>query len=120
MKGDGIRTPITVTGEGGAEVGAANRTVLVDAVDYEFQGIAEQSFESGQVVEFQMHNAAASEEHEFEVFSPKGKVMGEVGPTKPGKTGRVVLELDQPGRYRVVCGIDDHEEKGMVSSFTVH
>jgi iron uptake system component EfeO len=120
MKGDGIRTEITVTGAGGAEVGAANKTVQVDAVDYEFEGIADKSFESGQVVEFLLYNAAPEEEHEFEVFDPKGNVLGEVGPTKPEKTGGVVLELHAPGRYRVVCGIDDHEEKGMVSSFTVH
>jgi uncharacterized cupredoxin-like copper-binding protein len=120
MKGDGIRTPITVTGAGGAQVGAANETVRVDAVDYEFQGIEGESFESGQVVEFQLHNEAPEEEHEFEVFDPEGEALGEVGPTKPGRTGTVKLLVDRPGRYRVVCGIDEHEEKGMVSSFTVH
>ena len=47
------------------------------------------------------------------------KKLGEIGPAAHGKTGRVVLTFDKPGTYTYVCGIADHEEKGMTGTFTV-
>lgn len=119
MKGDGIRTAIRVSGAGGAEVGPASRSVHVTAIDYEFQGLGGETFPQGETVEFVMRNDAPVEEHELEILGPGGEALGEVGPTKPGTTGRVVLTLGEPGRYRFVCGIDDHEAKGMHGRFTV-
>ena len=95
------------------------KTVEVTAIDYEYDGLVGDRFAKGDAVEIVMHNAAPAEEHELEVFGPDDDVLGEVGPTKAGKTGRVVLAFDARGEYRVVCGIDDHEEKGMVGTFTV-
>ena len=119
QKGDGIRTPITVSGAGGKKAPTPTASVAVNATDYEFAGLSDATFAAGDVVEFTMQNDAPAEEHELEIFGPNGKALGEVGPTKPGATGRVVLEVDVPGTYRVVCGIDDHEAKGMVDTFTV-
>lgn len=119
MKGDGIRTPITVTGSGGKATPDPTASVTVHATDYEFAGLAEAAFAKGDVVEFTLVNDAPAEKHELEVFGPDGEALGEVGPTKPGATGRVVLALDEAGTYRVVCGIDDHEDQGMVDTFTV-
>lgn len=118
QKGDGIRTPITVSGAGGKKALTPTASVTVQATDYEFAGLGV-NFKVGETVEFRMRNDAPVEEHELEVFGLNGKAIGEVGPTKPGATGRVVLKLDGPGIYRVVCGIDDHEAKGMVGNFTV-
>ena len=119
QKGDGIRTPVTVSGQGGTAAVVPSATVEVTATDYEYDGLTGDSFAAGEAIEIVMHNAAPSEEHELEVFGPDGAVIGEVGPTKAGTSGRVVLALDAPGDYRFVCGIDDHEEQGMVGSFTV-
>lgn len=119
MKGDGIRTDITVTGAGGKATPKPDRTADVTAIDYEYEGLDGLTFTKGETVEFAMKNSAPSEEHEMEVFGPNGKAIGEVGPTKPGKTGTVVLTLPAGGTYEVKCGIDDHEDKGMTGSFTV-
>lgn len=119
QKGDGIRTPITVTGSGGQASPDPTSSVTVIATDYEFAGLGDAAFTKGDAVEFTLVNDAPEEEHELEVFGPDGEALGEVGPTEPGATGRVVLALDVAGTYRVVCGIDDHEEQGMVDTFTV-
>jgi uncharacterized cupredoxin-like copper-binding protein len=119
MKGDGIRTPIEVTGEGGAVEAEPTETVTVEATDYSFDGLDGEEFEAGETLEILMENSAPEEEHELEVFGPDGDVLGEIGPTKPGDTGRMVLTLEETGTYRIVCGIDDHEDQGMVGTFTV-
>jgi uncharacterized cupredoxin-like copper-binding protein len=119
MKGDGIRTKIVVTGSGGKATATPNRTAAVTAIDYEYQGVDGLTFSTGDAVEFQMKNGAPSEKHEMEVFGPNGKAIGEVGPTKPGETGEVVLTLADAGTYHVRCGIENHAKKGMTGSFTV-
>ena len=119
MKGDGIRTKIAVTGAGGTATAKPTRSVTVDATDYEFTGLTGLSFSKGETVEFRMKNGAPGEKHEMEVFGPDDKILGEVGPTKPGATGRVVLTLADSGTYRINCGIDDHEQRGMYGTFTV-
>ncbi len=119
MKGDGIRTEIVVTGSGGTATPPPNRTADVVAIDYEFQGVEGLTFVKGDTVEFRMKNDAPAEKHEMEVFGPDGTLIGEVGPTKPGQTGEVVLTLADGGTYKVNCGIDDHAKKGMKGTFTV-
>ena len=119
QKGDGIRTEITVTGSGGAAKPKPTALVQVVAIDYSYQGLDGSEFKHGATVEIRMRNVALVEEHELEVFTPNGDVLGEVGPTKPGATGHVVLTFDEPGEYRFVCGIDDHEKQGMTGKFTV-
>jgi uncharacterized cupredoxin-like copper-binding protein len=117
--GDGIRQTITVTGEGGeALLTTSDLTVSFDAFDYDYDGLDALDIEAGQAVEFEMTNVG-SEEHEFEVFDPSGEVLGEVGPTAAGDRGSVILELPDAGTYRYVCGIDDHEARGMVGTFDV-
>lgn len=119
MKGDGIRTKIVVTGSGGKATAQSTRSVSIDAMDYEFTGLTDLTFAKGETVEFRVTNGAPGEKHEMEVFGPNGKILGEVGPTKPGATGRVVLTLADSGTYRINCGIKDHSKKGMHGTFTV-
>ncbi len=118
QKGDGIRTAITVSGTATTEA-AADRAVVFDGFDYSYSGLGDLAVDQGETVEFAMTNTASDTEHEFEVFGPDGEVLGEIGPTKPGETGTVALTLDEPGTYTYVCGIDDHEERGMTGKFTV-
>ncbi len=117
--GDGIRQTITVTGDGGAAL-AESGDVRVQFVahDYDYTGLDDVSFDAGTSAEFDMRNDG-SVPHEFEVFGPDGKPLGEIGPTEPGDDGTVVLALEVPGTYRYVCGIDGHEALGMHGTFEV-
>lgn len=72
QKGDGIRTPITVTGSGGHAALDPTESESVTATDYEFAGIAGTTFTTGEAVEFRLYNDAPAEEHELEVFGPNG------------------------------------------------
>jgi uncharacterized cupredoxin-like copper-binding protein len=116
--GDGIRVPITVTGAGGAPATkAADREVEMIATDYSFD-LPDPDIKVGETIRFEMANRG-DEDHEFEVFSPDGKVLGEIAATKPGETGHVTLTFPRAGSYRYICDVDDHQTRGMKGSFTV-
>ncbi len=119
MKGDGIRTRITVTGAGGAQTAPPTKRVTLVATDYSYSGLQGLTFAKGETVEFRLHNAAPGLHHELEIFGPDGDALGEVGPTKPGATGHVVVTLSDAGTYRVNCGIKNHSGKGMKGAFAV-
>lgn len=117
--GDGIREEITVTGAGGtALIEGGDIEAHVDALDYSFSGLDTLDVQPGETVKFEMKNKGTVE-HELEVFGPNGEVLGEVGPTAAGEVGDVVLTLSKAGTYRYVCGIDDHEKRGMAGTFSV-
>ncbi|MCA1713276.1 MAG: cupredoxin domain-containing protein [Actinobacteria bacterium] len=120
--GEGIRTKITVSGDPAAAENEADakydREVEVTAKEYAFTGLEGFTAKVGEKIEFKLENKGSTE-HEFEVLGPDGKDVGEVGPTAPGKDGEVVLTLDKPGTYTYLCGIADHESRGMKGTFTV-
>jgi len=116
--GDGIRTEIEVTGDGGAAAPVADRTIAVGAASYTFDLPEGAKIAKGETITFTMKNDATIE-HEMEVFLPDGAALGEIGPTKAGETGSVTLTFDKTGTYRLVCGIEGHEAQGMVSSIEV-
>ena len=118
--GDGIKTAIAVSGNGAEATKAVGRTVPVQATDYAYTGLGGITAKAGDTVEFELTNEPSSTvDHELEVFGPDGKAIGEVGPTKAGKKGEVVLTLATPGRYTFECGITDHAQRGMKGEFTV-
>lgn len=118
--GDGLSTTIEVSGKGGAAVatGAAGNDVKVLAKDYSFSLDETVEFAAGTTYTFALTNTGTLD-HEMEVFGPDGTALGEVGPTKVGATGKVTLEFDQPGVYRLVCGIEGHEALGMSTDLAV-
>ncbi len=116
--GDGIRQTIVVSGSGGSATRVVDRTVELKGVDYAFTGLEGLSAKAGETIEFTMVNDGTVE-HEFEVLLPDGEALGEIGPTKPHQGGKVTLTFDKPGTYRFVCGIDDHERRGMAGTFVV-
>ena len=118
QKGDGIRTDVTVSGQALAQP-KADRTISFTAHDYGYDGLANLRVDAGETVEFTMTNTAKDVDHEFEVKGPDGEVIGEIGPTKPGKTASVTLTFEDQGTIDYVCGIDGHEAKGMKGSFQV-
>ena len=119
--GKGIRTEIEVSGPTSSSTAEAayDREVEVTAKDFAFTGLEGFTAKVGEKIEFKLENESTSHEHEFEVFGPDGKAIGEVGPTEPGKDGEVVLELKVAGTYTYECGLSDHASRGMKGSFTV-
>jgi len=115
QKGDGIRTEIEVTGEGGAEALVAQRTVTVKASTFAFAFDEPLSIRKGEIIRFEMTNLATEMDHEMEIFGPDGEAIAEIGPTKPGATGTVTMQFAEAGTYRFVCGIEGHEGNGMVA-----
>jgi uncharacterized cupredoxin-like copper-binding protein len=119
--GNGIRTKITVSGEAAAaDDGDAkyDREVEVTAKDFALTGLEGFTAKAGEKIEFKLENQGTMQ-HELEVIGPDGKDVGEVGPTDPGKTNEVVLELKTAGTYTYKCGIDGHASRGMTGTFTV-
>lgn len=119
MTGDGNRTSVHVSGEGGEAMQTTyDREVEIQGVDYAFEGMDDFTAEAGEAIEFKMENTGTVQ-HEFEVFGPDGVVLGEIGPTDVGKTGEVILLLEEPGTYEYICDIEDHKAKGMQGTFEV-
>lgn len=98
--------------------GSADRTVAIGAHDYTYTGLDGFTARPGEKVEFVMTNAGPAD-HEFEVFGPDGKAVGEIGPTSAGATRKATLDLTKPGSYRFRCGVADHESRGMTGTFVV-
>lgn len=116
--GDGIRQAIEVTGKGGKAADQSfDRELEFKASDYDFEA-PDLDIKKGERIELKLVNDGATT-HELEVIGPDGSALGEVGPTKPGRSGEVILSFDERGEYRYVCGIDDHEKRGMVGTFQV-
>jgi uncharacterized cupredoxin-like copper-binding protein len=118
QQGDGIRTHLHVTGSGGTAQQPADLEAEVEATEYKFEGLDGFAPKAGQTVKFELKNKGTTQ-HELEVFGPDGKAVGEVGPTDKDDEGEVVLTLAKPGEYRYVCGIADHEARGMKGTFRV-
>jgi uncharacterized cupredoxin-like copper-binding protein len=118
QKGDGIRTKITVSGAGGSAAATTGREVVIDGKEYSFEGADQIHGVKGETVALELKNDGTID-HEMEVFGPDGASLGEVGPTKAGAEGKVTISFDKSGTYVLKCGIEDHETKGMVASFTV-
>lgn len=118
--GDGIRAHLHVSGSGGdAAPTKYDREVEFKAKDFAFEGLNGFSAKKGEAIEFKMENAGPAAEHEFEVFLPDDEVLGEIGPTKVGATGEVILKFAKAGTYRYICGIEGHEALGMKGTFEV-
>jgi uncharacterized cupredoxin-like copper-binding protein len=66
-----------------------------------------------------MKNSSTEHDHDFEVFGPDGKELGEIEAVKPGEEGEVIIALEKAGTYSFTCTIGDHGAKGMKGTFTV-
>ncbi len=119
--GDGIRTAITVAGTAPTTTSEAayDREVEVTAEDFSFTGLDGLSVTVGEKIEFKLTNASETNEHELEIIRPDGTVLGEVGPTAPGKEGEVIVEFTEAGTYTYASGVGDDESKGMRGTFVV-
>ena len=101
QSGDGIRTPITVTGEGASssEGSAYDREIELSTDGKTITGL-DGGASSGERIEFKLTNGADGP-RVLELKNPDGGVAGEVE-VKAGATGEVVVELDAPGTWQVI------------------
>jgi uncharacterized cupredoxin-like copper-binding protein len=113
----GAAAGLVVLGGCGGGV-SADRSVAIGAHNYAYTGLDGFSGRAGEKVEFVLTNAGPAD-HEFEVFGPDGKGVGEVGPTSAGASRKATLDLSKPGTYRFRCGVADHESRGMFGTFVV-
>ena len=107
--GDGIRTPITVSGEGGdaaAEEGYDREIEL--ATDGSTISGLEGGATTGERIEFKLRNDADGS-RTLELKDPAGDVAGEVQ-VDQGATGKVVVELADAGTWQVVVEGDGVED----------
>jgi iron uptake system component EfeO len=118
QKGDGIRTAMEVSGDAAKADTRYDREVDVQAKDDGFTGLTGFTAKVGEKIEFKLKNQG-TKRHELEVFGPDGKVIGEIGPTEPGKDGEVILTLAVAGTYTYESGIADDAAKGLKGTFTV-
>ncbi|MDP9183239.1 MAG: cupredoxin domain-containing protein [Actinomycetota bacterium] len=119
QKGEGIRTEIEVSGAAATSSEAAyDRELEVKATEYAFEGLAEFTAKVGEKIEFKLENKGQTT-HNFELFGPDGKEVGEIDDVAPGKDGEVVVELKTAGTYTFKCGIGNHAGQGMKGTFTV-
>ncbi|MDQ3896775.1 MAG: cupredoxin domain-containing protein [Actinomycetota bacterium] len=95
-----------------------DRAVGLESRDYTFSGLDGFVGRAGEKVEFVMTNRGPAD-HEFEVFDPDGHELGEIEPVSTGATGKATFSLKKPGTYRFVCGVSDHEDRGMHGTFEV-
>lgn len=115
-----VRSEFHVEGghEGHGEHVKVDREVKVTARDFAFDGLNGLTPKSGDTIRFTMTNAGEAE-HELQVYDPDGNKVDDIGHTKKGDTGEVVIAFTAPGTYRYLCAIDDHEPRGMKGTFTV-
>jgi len=101
QSGDGIRTPITVSGEGASssEQSAYDREIELSTDGKTITGL-DGGASSGERIEFTLTNGADGP-RVLEVKNPDGGVAGEVD-VEAGATGEVVVELDAPGTWQVI------------------
>jgi uncharacterized cupredoxin-like copper-binding protein len=119
MKGDGIRTRITVTGEGGGESDTSYDKELEFAVaaDGTVAAPDDLTVDAGDRVEFKLENEAA-DEYYLTVTGPAGDRVGE-GEAQGGADGEFVAELADAGDYTVAVHPDGKEAAAREFTVTV-
>jgi uncharacterized cupredoxin-like copper-binding protein len=109
QSGDGIRTPVTVSGKGGdaAAEDGYDREIELSTDGTTITGL-DGGATSGERIEFTLSNGADGP-RVLELKDPDGGVAGEVQ-IAAGATGEVVVDLDVPGTWEVIVegdGLDD-------------
>ncbi|MEO6711961.1 MAG: cupredoxin domain-containing protein [Mycobacteriales bacterium] len=115
--GTGSGSGSTVKESSSAAV-VADVSYVVGAVDYKYELPANLAIKAGQQVNITLENNGKNN-HELEVFDPSGKALGEIEPIAAGKKDAATFDFPTAGTYKFVCGVDDHEARGMVSTVTV-
>jgi iron uptake system component EfeO len=105
QRGDGIRTPITVSGKGASSTEAGgesdyDREIELSTDGRTITGLDGGGATAGERIEFKLTNAADGPRI-LELKNPDGGVAGEVE-IEAGATGELVVELAGPGIWQVI------------------
>ncbi|MGI8651541.1 MAG: cupredoxin domain-containing protein [Geodermatophilaceae bacterium] len=111
--GEGIRTEITVTGEGQtADESGEDETGYDREIELATDGTAisglEGGAETGERIEFKLTNNTDGPRI-LEIKDPTGVVAAEVD-VGPGETGETIVELDQAGTWQVIVEGDQVDD----------
>ena len=110
---------LTACGSDSSSAGPAepNKTIAIAETEYRFSGDPS-GIVSGDVIRFDVSNVGGLI-HEMQVLDPDGKVLDRTGEIPPGGSDEVVVEFAEPGDYRLICDIDDHQSRGQFAFITV-
>ena len=100
--GDGIRTPISVSGTatsatGSGQASAYDREIEVEATPAGVEGADGLSAKAGERIEFKLENKAAGK-RELEIINPAGKVVATIEAVGSG-TAEAIVTLSEPGTW---------------------
>jgi uncharacterized cupredoxin-like copper-binding protein len=101
----------TASGSGGG----GSQTVAVSETEYALDP-ANPTVKPGSVT-FDVSNDGQIV-HTLEVEGPSGEQELEAD-LQPGQTGKLTVDLNEPGTYEFYCPIADHKEQGMEGEITV-
>jgi iron uptake system component EfeO len=112
QSGDGIRTRITVSGEGGESEGEGEESGYDREIELSTDGTTITGLDgganSGERIEFKLTNGADGP-RTLELKDPDGGVAGEVQ-VEAGATGEIVIDLDAAGPWQVIVEGDGLED----------
>ena len=98
----------------GADAGAEplrSYAVGIQAIErgetYSYVSVGEVDLRVGDEVTFEMENAGALI-HDLVVIAPEGNAIASADPVGPGQDASLVVQFEEPGRYRLRCNVDDH------------
>ena len=95
-----------------------DQTVGIATVEYAFEADAAISITAGETSEFVVTNEGEID-HEMEVLTDASRRLGKTSRLAPGQSESLVVTVEEPGVYTVICDIDDHRSRGQQAEFTV-
>jgi uncharacterized cupredoxin-like copper-binding protein len=86
-------------------------TVALSAIErgdtYSYVSEEQVDLRAGDEVTFEMDNAGLLV-HDLVVIAPDGSAIAAADPVAAGQTATLVVQFEEPGRYRLRCNVDDH------------
>lgn len=78
-----------------------------DGNDYKYRAIGTVDVRAGDRVTIEVRNTG-SLIHDLAVIHPDGSTVAAMDPIAAGATGTLVVDLEDPGYYRLNCNVDNH------------
>ena len=112
---DSASSTSTATSTAAESGGAGSQTVAVSETEFALDP-ADPTVKPGEVT-FDVANDGQIV-HSLEVEGPNGEQELEAD-LEPGQSGKLTVDLSEPGTYEFYCPIGDHKDQGMEGEITV-